>query len=134
MVVTFQDTVMVTGSPQAAVTSGIGTVGTGGASNGGMVTISGNEVTIPLTNVDNAQTIGVSLNGVMGAGTFTISMSVLLGDVNAGGTVNGTDVSTVRLQSGSAANGGNFRTDVNTGGTVNGTDVSIVRLQSGTGL
>src|SRR5207253_8216237 len=62
MVVTFSGNVTVNGSPQAQVTMGTGTIGSGGVSNGGAVTVSGNMVTIPLTNVTNAQTINVTLN------------------------------------------------------------------------
>src|SRR5205823_5027870 len=65
--VTFSGNVTVTGSPQAEVISGMGTVGSGGASNGGMVTVMGNMVTIPLTNVLDQQTIQVRLNGVNNA-------------------------------------------------------------------
>src|SRR5207249_3922349 len=64
IVVAFLANVFVSGTPQAAVTSGIGTVGSGGVSNGGGVTIAGNVVTIPLTNLANAQTINVTLNNV----------------------------------------------------------------------
>jgi hypothetical protein len=62
IVVTFLANVSVNGNPQAAVTSGIGTTGSGGLSNGGAVTISGNAVAIPLTNVAHGQTITVTLD------------------------------------------------------------------------
>src|SRR5205807_2047706 len=55
LVVTFAGPVSVTGSPQAQVIGGTGQIGTGGASNGGHVSVGGPEVTIPLTNVANAQ-------------------------------------------------------------------------------
>src|SRR6185295_5996579 len=64
IVVTFDSPVTVTGTPQAQVTLGTGAVGSGGVSNGGMVSISGKVVTVPLTNVANAQTINVTLFGV----------------------------------------------------------------------
>lgn len=54
IVVTFLANVSVNGSPQAAVTSGIGTIGSSGVADGGTVTIADNIVTIPLTNVTNA--------------------------------------------------------------------------------
>ena len=38
------------GNPEAQVTSGTATIGSGGVTNGGMVLVSGNTVTIPLTN------------------------------------------------------------------------------------
>src|SRR6185436_18329 len=46
LVVTFNDAVAVNGSPQAAVTTGNGTIGTGGVSNGGAVNVTGAVVTI----------------------------------------------------------------------------------------
>ena len=50
-----------------------------------MVITSGNVVTIPLTNVANAQTINVTLNNVNGSTNVTIPMGVLIGDVNGNG-------------------------------------------------
>src|SRR5207244_389795 len=67
MVVTFAGNVTVTGSPQTQVTSGTGTIGSGGVSNGGMVTDIGNIVTIPLTNVADQQTTNVTLHAVNSA-------------------------------------------------------------------
>src|SRR5690242_12088618 len=55
MIIKFAGPVSVTGSPQAQVTSGTGQVGTGGTGNGGAVTVTGYAVTVPLTNVGNAQ-------------------------------------------------------------------------------
>ena len=96
MVVTFSGNVTVTGSPQAQVTSGTGCVGSAGTCTGN-VTVSGNTVTIPLTNIANAQTINVRINGVNSAADapatdFTIPMSILIGDTNSNATVNAADV------------------------------------------
>jgi hypothetical protein len=57
-----------------------------------MVFVSGNTVTVPLTNVANAQTINVTLYSVNGVSDVVIPMSVLAGDVNGNGVVNSTDV------------------------------------------
>ncbi len=135
MMVTFVAPVTVNGSPQADVTLGAGTVGSGGVSNGGMVTISGNTVTIPLTNVTNAQTINVTLHSVNGVSDVVIPMSVLIGDTNGNGGVNAGDVSQTKGQSGIAVGAGNFRNDVNaSGATVNAGDVALVKSKSGTVL
>ena len=61
-------------------------------------------------------------------------MGVLLGDVNGNGSVNSTDVSQTKLQSGQAVTNANFREDVNVNGSINATDVSSVKLKSGTAL
>ena len=134
MVVTFLANVSVNGSPQAAVTLGSGIIGSGGVSNGGIVTISGNVVTIPLTNVANAQTINVTLNSVNTSTNVTIPMGILVGDTNANGTVNAADVAQTKARLGQTVDATNFRSDVNANGTINAADVSIIKSHLGTGL
>lgn len=131
VVLTFASSVSVSGNPQAQVTSGTGTIGTGGVSNGGMVTVSGNAVTIPLTNVANAQTINVTLFGVSGLGNIVIPMTVKIGDVNANGSVNATDVAQTKSRIGQTLGAGNFRSDVNANGGINASDVSVVKSHIG---
>jgi hypothetical protein len=139
MVVTFSGNVTVTGSPQAQVTSGTGCVGSAGTCTGN-VTVSGNTVTIPLTNIANAQTINVQINGVNSAASdtpatdFTIPMSILIGDTSANGTVNAADVAQTNGRLGQAVDATNFRSDVNANGSVNAADTAIVKHNSGTSL
>ena len=126
VVVTFVAPVTVV---SASVTSGVGSVSN--------VTVSGNDVIVDLTSVANAQTIAITLFGVndgTGAANVVVPMSILLGDTGASGSVNGTDVSQTKLQSGIALSASNFRTDVTVNGAINSSDVSIVKLQSGTAL
>jgi hypothetical protein len=59
---------------------------------------------------------------------------MLAGDASGNKTVNGTDVSQTKLQSGALVGAANFREDVNASGAINGTDVSLVKLLSGSGL
>ena len=131
---TFAGNVTVTGNPQAQVTSGSGQVGSGGVSNGGMVMINGSTVTIPLTNITNAQTINVTLFGVNGSSNVVIPMSVLIGDGNANGSVNASDVSQAKSRIGQALTSANFRSDVNANGAINGSDVALIKSRIGTGL
>ncbi len=129
--------ISVDGNPQAQATAGSATVGSGGVSNGGVVNVNGFTVTIPLTNVANAQTIVVTLNNVNDGTTtrsFSVPMSVLLADTNASGTVTTSDVGQTKAASSQAINGGNFRTDINASGSTNTTDIGIVKAQSGTQL
>jgi hypothetical protein len=139
LVVTFSGTVTVTGSPQAQVTSGTGCVGSGGVCTGN-VSVTGAVVTVPLTNIANAQVINVRINGVNSAASsapatdFDIPMGVLIGDINANRTVNAADVSVVKALSGQSVDGTNFRSDVNAGGSINGADVGIVKADAGTGI
>jgi Dockerin type I domain len=117
----------------AAVTTGTGNV----SSSSGSGT---NTITVNLANVSNAQTITVTLFGVVkvaGAtplGNIGVQMGVLLGDVSANGLVNSTDISQVQAQSGQPATGSNFRTDVTVNGLINSTDISTVQSKSGTGF
>jgi hypothetical protein len=141
IVITFSGDVIVSGSPQAQITLGSATVGTGGVSNGGMVTVSGNTVTIPLTNVANAQTINVRLNGVNNASgkdavaaDVTIAMSRLLGDTNGNGAVSSADAAQIKAAIGQALTSSNFRSDLNVNGTINSGDVAIIKSAIGTGL
>ncbi len=126
MVVTFAAPVTLT---SAMVSSGTGSVSS--------TTVSGNQVFVNLTGVTNAQNITVTLVGVnVGAnfGNVAVPMGVLLGDTNANKTVNSTDVSQTKLQSGTAANDTNFRTDVTINGVINSSDISTVKSKSGTGI
>jgi serine protease AprX len=138
LVVTFSTNVTVTGSPQAQVTSGTGCVGTAGACSGN-VSVNGAVVTVPLTNIANAQVINVRINGVNSAAAapasdFTIPMSVLSSDTNANGTVNAADVAQSKARLGQTVDATNFRSDVNANGTLNEGDVSLVKSNLGTGL
>jgi glucose/arabinose dehydrogenase len=129
--------ISVTGTPQAQVISGKGTIGSAGIPNGGMVTVSGSTVTIKLTNVANAQTITVALNGVndgVVTRSFVIPMAVLVGDVNASKLVSATDIGLVKANSGQSVTSANFRADITADGAVTATDVSFVKAQSGTVL
>ena len=112
------------------------TLGTGSA---GAATFSGNTMTVPLSGVTDQQKITVTLNAVTDASSqllpaTSVSMNVLLGDTSGNKTVNATDVSQVKLQSGAATSAANFRNDTNVSGTINATDVSQVKLNSGHGV
>ena len=137
IVLTFAAPVTVTGNPQAQITSGIGQIGTGGTSNGGVVSVNGAIVIVPLTNVANAQRITLTLSGASdGANTnnVTVSMGVLLGDTNGDAFVNAGDAVQTRSRAGQGTNTTNFRSDVNADGFVNSGDTTVVRTKSGTSL
>ena len=137
IVVTFAAPVTVTGNPQAQITSGIGQIGTGGTSNGGLVSVNGAIVTVPLTNVANAQNITLTLFSASdGANTnnVTVPMGILLGDTNGNGSVNASDIGQTKALSGQTTTGTNFRADVNVNGSINATDIGLVKSKSGTSL
>ena len=116
-------------SISASVTSGTGAVsGT---------TVNGNEVTIDLTGVANAQTIAITLFDVddgTGPGNIVIPMAVLAGDTTADRAVNSADISQTKSQSGAQVAEANFREDLNVDGFINSGDISLVKSKSGTGL
>jgi RHS repeat-associated protein len=95
--------------------------------------VNGNEVTINLTNVSNAQTIVVTMSGVTD-GTITndvlVGMSVLLGDVNGSGDVNAGDVFLVRSQTLHDVTTSNFREDVTCDGNITSGDVSLTQQKT----
>src|SRR5207237_8706805 len=98
---------------------------------------SGSNITIILSGVTNAQRLVVTLTGVNDGttvGTATVTLPVLVGDVNANGLVNSTDTSLVQAQSGQGITISNFRMDINANGFINSTDTSIAQTHSGTGL
>ena len=137
IVLTFAAPVTVSGNPQAQITSGTGQVGSGGFSNGGLVGVDGAIVTVPLTNVANAQRITLTLFGASdGANTNNVNlpMSILLGDTNGDGFVNAGDTAQTRGRAGQGTNTTNFRSDVNADGFVNSGDTTVVRARSGTFL
>jgi hypothetical protein len=110
------------------------TTGTGSVSS---TTTSGNQVFVNLTGITNAQTIQVTLLAVNdGAATndLTIPMSVLLGDVDATGRVDGNDVSAVQGHTRQAIDSTNYRYDVDLTGRIDGNDVSTTQEQTRTAL
>ncbi len=113
----------------AMVSSGTGSVSSS--------SVNGNQVFVNLTGVMNAQTITVTLVGVsMGAnfGDVSVPMDVLLGDVTLNRSVNGSDVSQAKSNSGQPTTETNFRNDVTANGAVNSSDVGTIKQQSGTSI
>ncbi len=137
LVVTFANPVTLANTPQAEVTSGTATIGTGGIDNGGTVSVDGATVTVPLTNVSNAQTISVALRRVNDGthlGDVTISMSILVGDINENGIVSSSDIAETKALLGQPLGPANCRADVSTNGAISSSDVSMVKASTGTGL
>jgi hypothetical protein len=92
---------------------------------------------VNLTGVANTQSITVTLFGVKNTttnGNVSVSMGVLVGDVNASKAVTNTDVAAVKVQVAAPVTSSNFRNDVNTNGVVSNTDVSATKSEVGTAL
>jgi hypothetical protein len=110
------------------------TGGSGGVS--GSPTFSGNTMTVNLTGVGDDQQLTVTASGVMDTFGQTlpdtaVNAIMLIGDTNANGTVNSSDVAQTKSQIGAAVDATNFREDINASGTVNATDVGQVKNNLG---
>ena len=120
------------------VTAGTATVAAGSAI-AGTPTFAGATMTIPLTNVANAQSLQINLGNLTAAdggtlATATLSLRVLNGDVNGSGSVSGSDVNIIKAAVGAAIGSSNFRADVNANGSVSGSDVNITKAAVGSAV
>ncbi len=89
--------------------------------------VSGGVVTVDLSAVANAQTLGITLtntNDGTATGDVPIPMGVLVGDTNGDRFVNAGDATQTRNRAGQTADATNFRSDVNADGLVNSGDTS----------
>ena len=118
-------------SGNAAVTSGTGTVGSVG--------FNGNDMLINLTGVTDLQRLtitGTNLTATNGGVLASASLTVgfLIGDTTGNGSVNASDISQTKAQSGQGVTATNFKSDVNVNGVINASDISIVKSRSGAAL
>lgn len=125
LVFTFSNNIV---SGNAAVTQGTATAAS--------PIVSGNTVTVNLSNVTDTQKIDVNLTNVTDEfdqtlPSTTVSMNVLLGDVNGNKSVNGTDIGMTKAASGVTLDSTNFRADVIVSGAVNGSDIGQVKATAG---
>lgn len=97
-------------------------------------TISGRDVTAALDAIADGTRATIVLQGVNGAVNASASAAFVMGDANATGTVNSSDILAVKAHSGQAASVANFRLDVDASGGIDSSDVADVRAQSGTSL
>jgi hypothetical protein len=126
VVATFGNAVTLSG---ASVSSGTGTVGS--------FTAAGNQVTVNLTGVTNAQRIVVTMANVNDGtttGDVNVPMGILAGDTNGNGSVTASDIAQTKAESSNPFSGTNFRADVNANGTINATDIGLVKGAAGTVL
>ncbi|MDQ3120444.1 MAG: hypothetical protein M3Q89_12915 [Verrucomicrobiota bacterium] len=98
-----------------------------------------NQVTVNLSAVPNLQQLIVILNNVTDSQGATMSnlparIDFLLGDTTGNRSVNSSDISQTKSNSGIGVAAANFRTDVTINGAINSSDISLVKSKSGTGL
>jgi hypothetical protein len=111
-----------------------------GASASGPVTAgpNANQCAVQVSGLPNGQHSTISLSAVLDSqghtGTFSATIGLLIGDVNATGVVDSGDVFNVRQQTGHDVTSSNFKEDVNVTGLIDSGDVFVVRQKTGTGL
>jgi hypothetical protein len=122
-----------------SVSSGTGSVNSTVLGPNASLNLTANQYQVNLTGVSNQQYITVTLHTVQDSAGNTgdvvgPQMGVLIGDVDASGRVDSTDVFQVRQQTLQNANSSNFRADVDASGRIDSTDVFITRQQTLTSL
>jgi hypothetical protein len=123
-------------NPFSSVSSVNVTSGTGAVNN---YTTQSGALVVNLTGVTNAQRLSVTLTNARDsvgntAESITVTMGVLLGDVNANKLVTNADVSSIQAQVGATVTQSNFRNDVNANGTLSNGDVAAAQAQVGAQL
>ncbi len=126
-------------SSNIASASGVTVTGASGVPTANISSISGNEIAVSLAGVNDVQPLEVTLNGVTDVNGATLipvlRFKVLHGDVNAGSSVNVSDINLVKAgASPGTVDGTNFRRDLNASGTINISDVNIAKSKSGNSL
>jgi len=132
LVFSFASTLTTVGG--ASVTSGSGLVAISGIDSN-----DAHNYIINLTGVTTAQYITIGLSNVADSvghfsNSISVSMGVLVGDVDGSGRVDSTDVFQARQQSLQFTNSSNFRMDVDESGRIDSTDIFMVRQQTLTSL
>jgi hypothetical protein len=87
----------------------------------------------------NQQYVTVTLSGIQDSygqtfASASVVVGLLLGDTTGNGSVNASDVSQTKAQSGQSVTASNFREDVNINATINSSDIGLVKAQTGTSL
>ena len=96
-------------------------------------------VNMTISHACNASDITFTLNNVQddqgnSLPTSSSTMSLLVGDVDADGTVTTSDLHMVKVARGQKTDATNFRKDANASGHIDNEDVNLVRGQVGTSL
>ena len=90
------------------------------------VTCNAEDLTVTLTNVQDDESNTLA--------SASVTMGLLMGDVDGDGSVTKADLALVKADLGQTTDGTNFREDVNVDGVINQLDVRAVKRQRGTSL
>lgn len=118
-----------------AVTSGRALI-LDGTATAGIPSFQGNEMSVPLTEVTNAQLVTIRLENVNGSNTVDgeVVFGFLAGDPNSSRSVDGRDFLIWQRNSGQVVTGRNFGVDFDNDGLIDGNDRRILQLYRGTSL
>ncbi len=94
-------------------------------------TISGNTLTLNLSNVPDAQRMTIQLTNLNGSGSASIAVGFLVGDVTGSRMVTAADIAAVKAHSSQMANSANARFDINLSGDVSSGDITAVKARAG---
>ena len=137
IVFTFTNNLVIDANTAASVVLGPGSIVTAGTGIGPAA----NQYTVNLTGVTNGQYVTVAIanahDNAGNIGVVATTMGALLGDTNADGSVNSSDIGQTKSQSFHAVTLGppaNFREDVNVDGSINSSDIGLVKSKSFTAL
>lgn len=97
-------------------------------------TRSGSDVIVSLTDVPDIRRVKVSLSGLNGTKSESVSLGFLVGDVDSSRSVDHNDVSATRAQAGQTTNSSNFRFDLNATGKIGAADIAATKARSGQAL
>ena len=102
---------------------------TEGTAAAGTPTFSGNQVTVPLTGVTDAQYVTLTVSNVAlaggGTGAGTVRIGFLVGDVNQNRVVTVGDLAQVNAQLAQPVTAANYLADVNANGTLTVADKGL---------
>jgi hypothetical protein len=117
------------------VTSGDVSVVTGTAT-AGTPAFSGNEMTVPLSGVADAQVVTLRVENINGDGQphGDVSFGFLIGDADSNRKVDNADIAALEAAHGHPVDGSNFRADFNPDGRINRKDRSELRSHLGSSL
>jgi hypothetical protein len=102
----------------------------------GAPVVSGSTVTVGLKNVANKQTLRVNLNNIItaggrAAGSASVAVKILAGDVNTSANVNSTDVLLIKSEENRPVTSANAASDIDANGVIDATDVNAARAALG---
>lgn len=115
----------------AATTIGGGVIG------GASPTVSGNDVVVTLTGIENSRRVTVTLTGVSsasGGANASVSVGFLMGDVSSNRALSSSDWSQIKARAGQSVNAANFSFDINLSGVVSAADIAAAKARSGSAL